>query len=114
MHDRRNSPPRQILVSLFCLFALGYFAYHAVVGKRGLEARTRLVERSRELKPKIARLEAVRSRLERDIRFSTPQIQTSSKSWRSSFWALPASGIALWSSQVRVPSRRPDTPPTGR
>ena len=39
MYDRRKSRPRQILVSLFCLFALGYFAYHAIVGKRGLEAR---------------------------------------------------------------------------
>jgi cell division protein FtsB len=68
MYDRRNGRPRQILVSLFCLLALGYFAYHAIVGKRGLEARARLIERSRELGPQIKRLETVRFRLERDVR----------------------------------------------
>jgi cell division protein FtsB len=68
MYDRRKGRPRQILVSLFCLFALGYFAYHAIVGKRGLEARERLVERSRQLEPQIKRLEAERTRLERDVR----------------------------------------------
>ena len=68
MYDRRKGRPRQILVSLFCLLALGYFAYHAIVGKRGLEARERLVERSRQLEPQIKRLEADRARLERDVR----------------------------------------------
>jgi cell division protein FtsB len=68
MYDRRKSRPRQILVSLFCLFALGYFAYHAIVGKRGLEARSRLIERSRQLEPEIERLEAVRARLEQEVR----------------------------------------------
>src|SRR5262245_55342714 len=68
MHDRRKGQPRQILVSLFCLLALGYFAYHAIVGKRGLEARHRLIERSRLLEPQIARLEAERARLEREVR----------------------------------------------
>ena len=68
MYDRRKGRPRQILVSLFCLFALGYFAYHAIVGKRGLEARSRLIERSRQLEPEIERLEALRARLERDVR----------------------------------------------
>ena len=68
MYDRRNGRPRQILVSLFCLFALGYFAYHAIVGKRGLEARGQLIERSRHLEPEIGRLEADRARLERDVR----------------------------------------------
>jgi cell division protein FtsB len=67
MYDRRKSRPRQILVSLFCLCALGYFAYHAIVGKRGLEARTRLIERSRQLGPEIARLEVMRTRLEREV-----------------------------------------------
>jgi cell division protein FtsB len=68
MYDRRKGRPRQILVSLFCLFALGYFTYHAIVGKRGLEARSRLIERSRQLEPEIERLEALRTRLERDVR----------------------------------------------
>src|SRR5215510_16260991 len=68
MYDRRRSRPRQILVSLFCVCGLGYFAYHAIVGKRGLEARSRLIERSRQLEPEIQRLEALRARLERDVR----------------------------------------------
>jgi len=68
MYDRRKGRPRQILVSLLCLLALGYFAYHAIVGKCGLEARSRLIERSRQLEPEIERLEAVRARLERDVR----------------------------------------------
>ena len=68
MYDRRKGRLRQILVSLFCLCALGYFAYHALSGKRGLEARNRLVERSRILEPQIKRLEAARVRLERDVR----------------------------------------------
>ena len=68
MYDRRKGRPRQILVSLFCLCALGYFAYHAIVGERGLEARSRLIERSRQLGPEIERLEAVRTRLEQEVR----------------------------------------------
>jgi cell division protein FtsB len=68
MYDRRISQPRQILVSLLCACAFGYFALHAIKGKRGLEARSRLIERSRALEPQIARLEVVRTRLERDVR----------------------------------------------
>jgi cell division protein FtsB len=68
MYDRRKGRPRQILVSLFCSCALAYFAYHAIIGKRGLEARSRLIERSRQLGPEIERLEAVRTRLEREVR----------------------------------------------
>jgi len=68
MYDRRKSRPRQILVSLFCVCGLCYFAYHAIVGKRGLEARSRLIERSRQLEPEIARLEAERASLEQEVR----------------------------------------------
>jgi cell division protein FtsB len=68
MYDRRNGRPRQIMVSLFCLAALGYFAFHASSGRRGLEARMRLIERSHALEPQIKRLEAARARLERDVR----------------------------------------------
>jgi cell division protein FtsB len=67
MYDWRKSRPRQLLVSLFCLWAIGYFAYHAISGKRGFEARSKLIERARILAPQIERLEAVRTRLERDI-----------------------------------------------
>jgi cell division protein FtsB len=68
MYDRRKGRLRQNLVSLFCLCALGYFAYHALNGNRGLEARFALIERSRVLEPQIRRLEAARVRLERDVR----------------------------------------------
>jgi len=68
MYDRRKGRPRQILVSLLCLCALAYFACHTITGKRGLEARSRLIERSRQLEPEIKRLEAVRARLEREVR----------------------------------------------
>ena len=67
MYDRRKSRPRQILVSLFCFCALAYFAYHASNGKRGFEARSRLIERSHMLEPEIERLAAARARLERDV-----------------------------------------------
>jgi cell division protein FtsB len=68
MFDRRRGGPQQILVSLACCCALAYVAYHAICGKRGLEARSRLIERSRQLEPEIERLEAVRARLENDVR----------------------------------------------
>jgi cell division protein FtsB len=67
MYDRRKDQPRQILVSLFCLCALGYFAVHAIKGKHGLEARSRVIERSKVLEPQISRLEAVRADFERDV-----------------------------------------------
>jgi cell division protein FtsB len=68
MFDRRTGWPRQSLVLLLCLSALGYFAFHAKTGKHGLDARAQLIERSATLEPEIARLEAVRARLERDVR----------------------------------------------
>ncbi|KAB2913170.1 MAG: hypothetical protein F9K29_17065 [Hyphomicrobiaceae bacterium] len=68
MYEWRNGRSRQILVSLFCIFALAYFAFHALNGRRGFEARNRLIERSRSLEPEIRRLEAARARLERDVR----------------------------------------------
>jgi cell division protein FtsB len=68
MYDRRRGGPQQILVSLACCCALAYVAYHAICGKRGLEARSRLIERSRQLEPEIERLEAARARLENDVR----------------------------------------------
>jgi cell division protein FtsB len=68
MYDRRKGRPQQIVVSLVCSCALAYFAYHAVMGRRGLEARSRLIERSQRLEPEIERLEAARARLDLDVR----------------------------------------------
>ena len=68
MFDRRKGRPRQLLVSLCCLLAIGYFVCHAISGKRGYEARSQLIQRSSILEPQIKRLEAARARLEQDVR----------------------------------------------
>jgi cell division protein FtsB len=68
MHDRRKGRRRQAAVSLCCLLAIGYFAYHATSGRRGYEARSRLIQRAGVLESEIVRLEAVRARLARDVR----------------------------------------------
>src|SRR5262245_9287256 len=68
MHDRRKGRRRQTLVSVCCLLAIGYFAYHAVSGKRGWEARSRLIQRAGVLEHEIERLKAARARLGGDVR----------------------------------------------
>jgi cell division protein FtsB len=68
MYDRRKGRRRQVLVSLCCLLAIVYFAYHAASGRRGYEARSRLIQRATVLESQIAALEAARARLARDVR----------------------------------------------
>jgi cell division protein FtsB len=68
MYDRRKGRRRQVLVSLCCLLAIGYFAYHATSGRRGYEARSRLIQRAIVLESQIAALEAARARLAGDVR----------------------------------------------
>jgi cell division protein FtsB len=68
MYDRRKGRRRQLLVSLCCLLAIGYFAYHATSGRRGYEARSRLIQRASVLERRIADLEAARARLAYDVR----------------------------------------------
>ena len=70
-HDRR-SRPRQATVLLLCLGLTAYFAYHAINGRHGLEARSRLIERSALLEFEIKSLEAVRANLQRDVALLTP------------------------------------------
>ena len=61
------------LVVLLCLaLTTGYFIYHAIHGRHGFEARTRLIERSSMLEFEIKSLEAVRSHLARDIALLAP------------------------------------------
>jgi cell division protein FtsB len=67
MYDRRKGRRRQVLVSLCCLLAIGYFAYHATSGRRGYEARSQLLQRAIALESQIAALEAARVRLARDV-----------------------------------------------
>jgi cell division protein FtsB len=67
MYDWRKGRRRQALVSLCCLLAIGYFAFHATSGRRGYEARSRLIQRAIVLESRIATLEAARARLAHDV-----------------------------------------------
>lgn len=57
---------------LFCLGLMAYFGHHAVHGRHGLEARTRLIERSSLLAFEARSLEAVRTKLVRDVALLSP------------------------------------------
>ena len=63
----RKSSRQQALVLLTCIGLTSYFAYHAISGKHGLKARSRLLSRSAVLDRQIKGLETVRARLEREI-----------------------------------------------
>lgn len=62
MSARRRSP-----VLLVCCCLTAYFAFHAVRGKHGLEARHNLELRSVKLGNELAALNVVRGRLEREV-----------------------------------------------
>lgn len=62
-----QSTLRQNLVLVICLVMLGYFGFHAVEGKHGLEARAVLLKRASELDSRLARLEVDRLRLVRNV-----------------------------------------------
>jgi cell division protein FtsB len=72
IHDRR-SRLRQATVLLLCLGLTAYFVHHAINGRHGFEARSRLIERSALLEFEIKSLEAVRAKLERDVALLSPQ-----------------------------------------
>jgi cell division protein FtsB len=61
-------------VLLLCLGWTAYFAYHAIHGRHGLEARKTLIERSSLLEFEIKSLEAVRAMLERDVALLSPDL----------------------------------------
>lgn len=52
---------------LTCLLLSGTFAYHAIYGRHGLDARSRLISRSEALEFEIRGLETVRAKLARDV-----------------------------------------------
>lgn len=62
---------------LLCLSLTAYFAHHALYGRHGLEARSRLVERASLLEFEIRSLEAVRAKLERDVALLSPELPDS-------------------------------------
>ena len=77
LHNRRLKPRirvRQVLVLLACLMSSAYFAYHALHGRHGLAARNQLIERAGLLEFEIKSLEAVRSKLERDVALLAPEL----------------------------------------
>lgn len=84
-NNDRRSKLRQAAVVLFCLGLMAYFGHHAVHGRHGLEARTRLIERSSLLAFELRSLEAVRGKLERDVALLSPlrRIQISSRRSRA-------------------------------
>ena len=52
---------------LVCFSLTAYFGYHAIQGRHGLEARSRLINRSAQLEREIGALETVRARLQREV-----------------------------------------------
>lgn len=59
---------------LLCLGLTAYFAFHTLKGRHGLEARDRLIERESALQFEIESLEAVRSKLARDVALLRPDL----------------------------------------
>lgn len=66
--------PQQVLVLLACCSSTAYFAYHALNGRHGLQARNQLMERSELLDFEIRSLETVRSKLQRDVALLAPDV----------------------------------------
>lgn len=73
MHDWR-SRASQALVAFCGLILTAYFAYHSLYGRHGFEVRQKLIERSGILEFEIRSLEAVRSKLERDVALLSPEL----------------------------------------
>ena len=71
-HDRR-ARPKLLLVLLSCLGLTGYFTYHAMYGRHGLETRSRLISRTAALEFEIKGLETVRARFQRDVALLAPE-----------------------------------------
>jgi cell division protein FtsB len=63
-----------MLVLLLCASLTAYFAYHAMNGRHGLEARQELTERASLLEFELKSLEAVRARLVRDVALLRPDM----------------------------------------
>ena len=57
----------QLTVVLLCSGLAGYFGYHAIKGRHGLEAHLRLSAKARALNERLASLETELSTLKRDI-----------------------------------------------
>lgn len=73
IHDWRKLT-RQVVVLLICSGFASYFAYHAINGRHGLEAKHRFLERLTLLEFEIKSLEAARARFTQDIALLTPEL----------------------------------------
>ena len=63
----RKGSIRQLTVVLLCSGLAGYFGYHAIKGRHGLEAHLRLSAKARALNERLASLGTVLSTLKRDV-----------------------------------------------
>jgi len=61
LHDRGARKPWKLFVLLSCTAFTATFGYHAIYGRHGLEARTKLIQRSAELNREIKSLEIVQA-----------------------------------------------------
>lgn len=64
---RMRRPLRSFSVLLGCAVISAYFIHHAIHGKHGLEARTRLIERTAVLSREIRSLKTVHAHMRRDV-----------------------------------------------
>jgi cell division protein FtsB len=58
---------------LCCLLITGYFAQHAISGKHGLDARSRLQERAKRISVEVKKREAELLQLQRDVALLSPE-----------------------------------------
>jgi cell division protein FtsB len=72
-HDKRRSWRRK-LVAVACLGLTAYFAYHAVHGRHGLEARQRLLARAPQIDQQFEVLDSARRRLKTEVALLTPDL----------------------------------------
>jgi cell division protein FtsB len=63
---------QHISVALCCALFAGYFGYHTLYGKHGLEAQRSIVERRAYVDQQLLSLEAVHQRLRKDIAVLDP------------------------------------------
>jgi len=73
IHDWRKFS-RQFTVLLICSGFASYFAYHAINGRHGLEAKRQFLERLTLLEFEIKSLEAARARYTQDVALLTPEL----------------------------------------
>lgn len=71
--QRKQSKVRPLLLPLFCLFVLSYFAYHSVEGSYGLFALGKLDARVAELSDELAQTKAERRRMESHVALMRPE-----------------------------------------